>query len=97
MKKSTIQVLSFLSGLTLAAVVVGVTIAKSATLRSEIENQLNSCLKTTRTLVDAYKSVTAKSKTAVNLIKKDTGESPETEEAVAEQVAKINDQWDALG
>jgi len=96
MKKSTIQVLSFVSGLTIAAVVIGVTISKSPSLQAEIEHQVNSCLKATRSLVDIYKSLVSKSKTATSLIKTESGESIESEEAAAEQASQVNDQWDAV-
>ncbi|MDR1088412.1 MAG: hypothetical protein LBL23_03995 [Coriobacteriales bacterium] len=96
MKKSTVQVLSFVSGLTLAVVVVGITISKSASLRSEIEDQIRSVLKTTRTLVDTYKNLASKSKTAVKLIKNEPGETTATDEAAAaQQNAHTNSQWDA--
>ena len=97
MKKATIQVISFVSGLTLAAVIIGVTITKNESIRNEIENQINSVLKTTRSLVDAYKSIASKSKTAANLIKSDTGEK-NTRGATAEEEARvlINSQWDAV-
>lgn len=97
MKRSTVQVLSFMSGLTLAAVVIGVTLARSPSLRNEIENQVNSVLKTTRSLVNSYKSVASKSKTAVNLIKSDPEVRAESASAEAEQQAyEVNSQWDAV-
>ena len=95
MKNSTVQVLSFISGLTLAPVVIGVTISKSPGLKNEIESQLNTILKTTRALVDAYKSVASKSKTAVSLIKNDAGDmTPEQQSAAEEQKKHIDSQWD---
>lgn len=96
MKKSTVQALSFLSGLTLAAVVIGVTLSKSPSLRTEIENQLNSVLKTTKKVVNSYKSVASKSKTAVGLIKNDPDlfDDEYNEESLL-QAQEINDQWDA--
>ena len=91
MKKATKQVLSFVSGLTLAAVVVGVAIGKSPSLQNEIENQLNSVLKTSRSLIDAYKKFATRSKVAVNLIKTDR------EAATGNEAAeKIDSQWDAV-
>ncbi|MDR1358682.1 MAG: hypothetical protein LBJ48_04950 [Coriobacteriales bacterium] len=97
MKKATVQALSFVSGLTLAVVVVGVTISKSPSLRGEVENQIRTVLKTTRTLVDAYKNLASKSKIAVNLIKNEPGEATATEEAAAaHQNTQTNSQWDAV-
>ena len=97
MKKGTIQVISFISGLTLTAVVVGVTISKSPSIRKEIESQLNSCLKATRALADTYKSVASKTKSAVNLIKKDAGEKTEKETAAEEEVREqVSSQWNAV-
>ena len=97
MKKSTIQILSFVSGLTLAAVVVGVTISKSPGIRAEIEKQANSVLKTTRSLVDAYKSIAGKSKSAASLISNDAGDksAKETSGPSVEQ-ARADSQWDAV-
>ncbi|MDR2035827.1 MAG: hypothetical protein LBP91_04045 [Coriobacteriales bacterium] len=97
MKKSTIQALSFLSGLTLAAVIIGITVNRSATLRTELEHQMSSVLKTTGSLVDAYKSLAHKSKTAATLIQTDSGEKTAKEQAdeAAEQ-AQISSQWDAV-
>ena len=98
MKKSTKQALSFLSGLTLAAVVIGVTINNNPAIRKEIESQFESVLKTTRSLVDAYKSLASKSKTAATFIKSKPGEKTADEEAVqAEASAQLNNQWDAVG
>lgn len=97
MKKSTVQTLSFLSGLTLAAVVIGVTLNKSPSLRNEIETQINSVLKTTRALVNSYKSVASKSKTAVSLIKNDPDIlSVNDETEVTQQTQEIKSQWDAV-
>lgn len=97
MKKSTVQTLSFLSGLTLAAVVIGVTLNKSPSLRNEIETQINSVLKTTRALVNSYKSVASKSKTAVSLIKNDPDIlSANDETEVTQQTQEIKSQWDAV-
>ena len=97
MKKSTAQTLSFLSGLTLASVIIGVTISKSPAVRNEIENQLKSVLKTTRSLVDAYKSIVFKSKTAASFIKTDAGEKTAAEEAAAADArVQTSNQWDAV-
>jgi len=97
MKKGTVQVISFLSGLTLAAVILGVTINRSEAIRNEIENQMNSVLKTTRSLVDAYKSIASKSKTAASFIKSDSGEKSTREEAAEEEArAQVSSQWDAV-
>lgn len=97
MRRGTVKVLSFMSGLVLAAVVIGTTINKSPALRSEIENQINTVLKTTRSLIDAYKSIGSKSKAAVGLIKNEPGGRTAGEEAAAvEQAAQIEEQWDAV-
>lgn len=97
MKKSTMQILSFLSGLTLAAVVIGVTLSKSPSLRGEVENQLNTVLKTTRVVVDSYKSVASKSKTAVGFIRSDAEVMTEQAVAEAEQHKQdINSQWESV-
>jgi hypothetical protein len=95
MKKRTVQTLSFISGLTLAAVVVGVTLSKSPGLRGEIEHQINSVLKSTRTLVNAYKSVVSKSKVAVNLVKNDVDPQGSGGEETARQTAELDNQWNA--
>lgn len=97
MKRGTIQVLSFISGLTLAAVVIGVTLSKSPSLRNEVESQAKSVLKTTRTLVDSYKSVVSKSKMAVNLVKNDPKDTALNKDSEAErQSADLENQWDAV-
>jgi len=97
MKKATVQVLSFLSGLTLAAVILGVTISKSESIRNEIENQISTVLKTTRSVVDAYKSIASKSKTAASFIKSDSKEKDlKSEAAEHEARAQIDGQWDAV-
>lgn len=97
MKRSTVQILSFLSGLTLAAVVIGVTLSRNDSLRNEVESQINSVLKTTRTVVDSYKSVASKSKTAVSLIKNDPDILSASDEAEANQQAQeVSNQWDAV-
>ena len=97
MKKSTMQLMSFVSGLTLAAVVIGVTLSKSPALRGEIESQLNTILKTTRVVVDSYKRVATKSKSAANLIRNDADVMTEREEAEINKHAKeTNSMWDAM-
>lgn len=97
MKKETVQVLSFLSGLTLAAVVIGVVLSKSPSLLSEIESQADSVLKTTRSLVNTYKGLATKSKTAVNMIKKDPEMLSANEESEAlRHASATNSQWDIL-
>lgn len=97
MKKGTVQVLSFVSGLTLAAVVIGVTISKSPALRGEIESQLSSVLRTTRGVVDAYKSLGSKSKAAINLVRPDSGaKTAEEKMAEAEQNARVNQLWEEV-
>ena len=97
MKKTTIQVISFISGLTLAAVIIGVTITKNQAIRNEIENQINSVLKTTRNVVDAYKSIASKSTAAASFIKSDTGEKNTKKEAAEEETrAKLNKLWSAV-
>ncbi|MCL2528771.1 MAG: hypothetical protein FWE41_00295 [Coriobacteriia bacterium] len=97
MNKTTVQVISFVSGLTIAAVVLGVTISKNQNIRNEIESQISSVLKTTRSLVDSYKSLASKSKTAASLIKSDAGEKSARDEAAEEEAqAQIDIQWDNL-
>ena len=97
MKKSTLRAISFISGLTLTAVVVGVTISKNPKIRSEIENQINSCLKATRTMVDAFAGIARKTKTATSLIKGDSGgKTPREAAAEAEVKRHINNQWDTV-
>lgn len=97
MKKGTVQALSFLSGLTLAAVVIGITLSKSPGLRNEIESQIDSILKTTRSLVNTYKGVASKSKTAVNMIKKNPeGVAADVAAEAAQQAADANNEWDVL-
>ena len=95
MKKGTAQVLSFVSGLTIAAVVIGITLSRSPRLRGEIENQVNGVLNTTRSVVDAYKSVASKSKAVANLITNDPIQKTASEEAAAsKQTEQINNDWD---
>ena len=97
MKNTTVRVISFVSGLTIAAVVLGITISKNQKIRNEIESQINSVLKTTRSLVDAYKSLGSKSKTAASFIKSDSGEKNVKGDAAEEEVkAQIDIQWDAV-
>ena len=97
MKKTTVQVISFVSGLTAAAVVLGITISKNEKIRNEIENQINSVLKTTRSLVDAYKSLASKSTTAASFIKSDAGEKNSKDDAAEEEAkAQIDIQWDTI-
>jgi len=97
MKKTTVKVISFLSGLTLAAVILTVTINNSPKIRNEIESQINSVLKTTRSLVDTYKSVASKSKSAASLLKGDKGEKTLSEEAAEKEAnALVDSQWDAI-
>jgi hypothetical protein len=64
MKKNTIQVLSFLSGLTIAAVAVGVTVSKNQSIRNEIENQLNNILGITKPLLSTLKGFIANANNA---------------------------------
>lgn len=97
MKKGTVQILSFVGGVTLAAVVVGVTLSKNSKIRGEIESQINSVLKTTRLVVDAYKNVASKSKAAANLITNDpTQRMASEEEAISQQQAQTSREWDAV-
>ena len=97
MKKGTVQVVSFLSGLTLAAVILGVTINKSSTIRNEIESQITSVLKTTRLMVDAYRSIASKSKAAATIIKGEPGEKTKREEtAEVEAKEQANNQWNSV-
>ncbi len=97
MKKGTLQVLSFLGGLTLAAVTISVVLSKNPTLRKEIENQVTSVVKTTRSLVDAYKNIASKSQTVAGFIKSDAGEkSASTKAAEAEESKQVSTQWDTV-
>ena len=97
MNKNTIQVLSFVSGLTLASVVIGVTLCKSDTLRNEIENQLSTVLKTTKSLVNAYKGLASKSKTAATFIRGESAETTRGESgATSEHKDKLGSKWDAI-
>ncbi|MCL2807850.1 MAG: hypothetical protein FWD27_06820 [Coriobacteriia bacterium] len=97
MKKSTAKVLSFIGGMVLASVVIGVTISKSPTIRNEIEGQINSVLKTTKTMVESYKTAATKTKTAIDLIK-GSSEEKQARDLVAEkrEAEQISDQWDAI-
>jgi len=95
MKKNTIKALSFLSGLSLAVVVVGITIYNSPAIKNEIESQIGTVLKATRALVDAYSNFSAKSKAATNFMKTDNTNKTAATEA-DEQAARqqTNSQWD---
>lgn len=97
MKKGTVQILSFVSGLTLAAVVVGVTLSKNKALCNEIENQVTSVLKTTRSMVEVYKSIATKSKKAAALVKNDPSNKTVLQEAAEKTVdQQVVSQWDAI-
>jgi len=97
MEKNTVQLISFLSGLTITAVVIGVTISKSPKIRGEIESQLNTCLKATRTMSDAYKNLAFRSRTASSFITNDAGEkTPREEAAETEAAERANSQWDTV-
>lgn len=97
MKKNTIKVLSFLGGLSIAAVVVGVTIYNNPSIKNEIENQLTTVLKATRALVDAYNNLSSKSRVATSFIKTDSSDkAPDAEAKEQEARVQANSQWDEV-
>jgi hypothetical protein len=92
MNKNTAQALSFISGLTIAAVAVGVTVSKNRAIRTEIETQLNNVLSITKPLLFAIKGVAVSAGKAGNIANsaadKTANQAPNAEEI------ELNSQWD---
>ncbi len=97
MKKPTVRILSFTAGLALAAVVIGVALTKNPALRREVDNQVASVLKATRSLTDTYKNAASKAKAASSLIKKEPEDRAAADAvAAAREEEKLAAQWDAV-
>jgi hypothetical protein len=91
------KALSFVSGLAISCVIVGVVVAKNPDIKAEIESQGRQALQITKNMLARCQNTIRKLQNLATALSEDPSLGTEDEQTPSPEALAYNAQWDAVG